>query len=71
MSQIHGDLPIARFPSYRAVPAAPTCGWATDDEGDVKAAARQCLDRIELRRPVRLLGVRLTNLERPGRERAQ
>ncbi len=53
-----------RFANFTTLTRSLTLEKATDDEGAVQAAAQKCLDRIELRRPVRLLGVRLTNLER-------
>jgi hypothetical protein len=41
-----------------------TLGAASNRPAALYAAARRCLDRFPLRRPVRLLGVRVSALEK-------
>lgn len=53
-----------RFDDFRAVTRACSLGNATGSEEGIRKAAFSCLKRIELNRRVRLIGVRVTNLEK-------
>jgi DNA polymerase-4 len=56
-----------RFDDFRTVTRDLTLPTATDDTGTIRQAAGRCLTRVEFARPLRLLGVRASALERPGR----
>ncbi|WP_242615649.1 DNA polymerase IV [Sphaerotilus mobilis] len=55
-----------RFDDFRTVTRDLTLPGPTDDGAVIRAAAGQCLKRITLSRRIRLLGVRVGNLSRPG-----
>ena len=55
-----------RFDDFRTVTRDLTLAEATADAAIIRAAAGQCLKRITLSRRIRLLGVRVGNLSRPG-----
>jgi DNA polymerase-4 len=55
-----------RFDDFRTVTRDLTIAEPTDDGAAIRAAAGQCLKRITLSRRIRLLGVRVGNLSRPG-----
>ncbi len=62
-----------RFSDFELVTRDRTLEAATDDPLEIRRAAFECLGRVELKRKVRLLGVRLTELRRgdeaaPGAE---
>ena len=56
-----------RFVTFTTLTRSLTLPAATDDAAVLRAAAAECLARVELRRPVRLIGCALTNLERRQR----
>jgi DNA polymerase-4 len=56
-----------RFEDFRTVTRAHTLDAPTDDARAIRAAAGQCLKRVELDRRIRLLGVRVDALSHaPG-----
>ena len=62
-----------RFSDFETVTRDRTLQEATDDPLEIRRAAFECLARVELKRRVRLLGVRVTELRRgdaaePARE---
>jgi DNA polymerase IV len=57
-----------RYEDFRTVTRDVTLGRATDDARTIRASARLCLKRVALDRRLRLLGVRVGSLLRPGVE---
>jgi DNA polymerase-4 len=55
-----------RYADFRIVTRDATIDSATDDPLAILAAARACLKRVQLDRRLRLLGVRVGTLGRPG-----
>ena len=55
-----------RFEDFETLTRDLTIAEPTDDAVRIRAAAGQCLKRIELGRRLRLLGVRISSLSRPG-----
>jgi DNA polymerase-4 len=55
-----------RFANFETHTRDKTLTTATDSTELIRKAAFDCLGRIELKRPVRLLGVRAGALEKPG-----
>lgn len=55
-----------RFSDFKTHTRAKTLEEATDSVEEVRRAAFECLNRIELDRKVRLIGVRISNLEKRG-----
>lgn len=53
-----------RFSDFDLVTRDRTLAAPTDDPLDIRRAAFECLERVELNRRVRLLGVRITDLHR-------
>jgi len=53
-----------RYSDFRTVTRGCSLGNATNSEGDVRKTAFACLKRIELTKRVRLVGVRVSNLEK-------
>ncbi len=53
-----------RFSDFELVTRDRTLPEATDDPLEIRRAAFECLGRVELKRRVRLLGVRVTDLRR-------
>ena len=53
-----------RYSDFRTVTRGCSMDKATDSEGDVRKTAFACLKRIELNKRVRLVGVRVSNLEK-------
>jgi hypothetical protein len=47
---------------------AKTLDEFADSEGEIRRAAFDCLGRFELKKKVRLIGVRISNLEKVGDE---
>ncbi|KPV39599.1 hypothetical protein AN478_10735 [Thiohalorhabdus denitrificans] len=61
-----------RFPDFRTLTRSQTLERATADPGEIAAWARRLLRRTEAgQRPVRLLGVTVSNLEEAGAEAEQ
>lgn len=58
-----------RFADFETLTRQTTLERATNAAAPLERAARQCLDRIALVKKVRLVGVRLSGLERPRRQR--
>jgi DNA polymerase-4 len=56
-----------RFADFETHTRALTLDAASDETAVVVSAARDCLRRIPLSKPVRLLGIRLSRLEQPQR----
>lgn len=52
-----------RFNDFKTYTRAKTLGRHTDSEEEIRKAAFDCLGRIELKKKVRLIGVRVSNLE--------
>ena len=55
-----------RYADFRTVTRDVTLDRATTDAEIIRGAARHCLKRVALDRRLRLLGVRVTGLARPG-----
>jgi len=55
-----------RFDDFRTVTRDQTVAQATDDAATIRHIAGQCLKRVDLTRRLRLLGVRVGTLSRPG-----
>ena len=58
-----------RFDDFRTVTRDLTLPQATAEPVTIRHAAGLCLKRVELKQPLRLLGVRAANLQRPGASR--
>ena len=56
----------ARYDDFRIVTRDLTLPEATDDDAVIRRAAFECLDRVPATRRLRLLGVRVGGLSRPG-----
>ncbi len=59
-----------RFDDFRTVTRDLTLEAATSDAAEIRRAAGACLKRVELKRRLRLLGVRVGALDRAGRQAA-
>ena len=57
-----------RFTDFKTYTRAKTLDKFTDSEGEIRRAAFDCLGRVELKKKVRLIGVRISNLEKAGNE---
>jgi DNA polymerase-4 len=55
-----------RFNNFKTYTRAKTIHALTDSEDDIRRAAFDCLSRIELKKKVRLIGIRVSNLEKVG-----
>jgi DNA polymerase-4 len=55
-----------RFNDFKTYTRAKTLSRHTDSEEEVRKAAFDCLRRIELKKKVRLIGVRVSHLEKVG-----
>ncbi|HSB07329.1 MAG TPA: DNA polymerase IV [Thermodesulfobacteriota bacterium] len=55
-----------RFMDFKTHTRAKTLDQFTDSEGEIRRAAFDCLGRLELKKKVRLIGVRISNLEKEG-----
>jgi DNA polymerase-4 len=55
-----------RFSDFETLTRAHTLPLSTDAEGEIRKAAFACLKRVELKKKVRLVGVRASHLERKG-----
>ncbi len=53
-----------RFGDFQTLTRAKTMAEHTDSEEEIRKAAFACLKRVELKKRVRLIGVRATNLEK-------
>jgi DNA polymerase-4 len=57
-----------RFMDFKTYTRAKTLAKFTDLEGEIRKAAFNCLGRFELKKKVRLIGVRISNLEKVTKE---
>ncbi|HUL32097.1 MAG TPA: DNA polymerase IV, partial [Thermodesulfobacteriota bacterium] len=57
-----------RFTDFKTYTRATSLDKITDSEGEIRKAAFDCLRRFELKKKVRLIGVRISNLEKIGNE---
>lgn len=57
-----------RFTDFKTHTRARTLDRFTDSEPEIKRAAFNCLGRFELKKKVRLIGVRISNLEKVKNE---
>ncbi len=57
-----------RFTDFKTYTRAKTLDKFTDSEREIRRAAFDCLGRFELKKKVRLIGVRISNLEKEGNE---
>jgi len=55
-----------RYDDFRTVTRDATLPDATDDAAAIRRAAGECLRRVPLDRKLRLLGVRVSGLQKPG-----
>jgi DNA polymerase-4 len=55
-----------RFSDFKTYTRAKTLNGHTDSEEEIRKAAFDCLRRLELKRKVRLVGVRMSHLEKVG-----
>jgi DNA polymerase-4 len=56
-----------RFIDFKTYTRAKTLDGFTDSEGEIRRAAFDCLGRFELKKKVRLIGVRISDLEKVGK----
>jgi DNA polymerase-4 len=57
-----------RFTNFKTYTRAKTLDKFTDSEGEIRRGAFDCLGRFELKKKVRLIGVKISNLEKVGNE---
>jgi len=57
-----------RFTDFKTYTRAKTLDKFTDSEPEIRRAAFDCLGRFELKKKVRLIGVRISNLGKEGKE---
>jgi DNA polymerase-4 len=57
-----------RFTDFKTYTRAKTLDKFTDSEGEIRRAAFDCLGRFEFKKKVRLIGVRISNLEKVVKE---
>ena len=57
-----------RFTDFKTYTRAKTLDKFKDSEGEIRRAAFDCLSRFELKKKVRLIGIRISNLEKVGNE---
>jgi DNA polymerase-4 len=55
-----------RFSDFETVTRATTVPHATDNDEEIRKAAFACLKRVELKKRVRLIGMRASHLEKRG-----
>ena len=55
-----------RFSDFETVTRATTIPHASDNDEEIRKAAFACLKRVELKKRVRLIGMRASHLERTG-----
>ncbi len=55
-----------RFDNFKTYTRSKTLEGFSDSEGEIRRAAFDCLRRVELTRRVRLIGVRISNLQKVG-----
>jgi DNA polymerase-4 len=55
-----------RFSDFETLTRAHTIPRSTDAEGEIRKAAFACLKRVDLKKKVRLVGVRASHLEGKG-----
>jgi DNA polymerase-4 len=53
-----------RFRDFHTLTRAKTISENTDNEEQIRKTAFACLKRIDLNKPVRLIGIRLSNLHK-------
>ena len=56
-----------RFADFKTYTRAKTLDQFTESEPEIRKAAYDCLGRLELKKKVRLIGVRISNLEKTER----
>ena len=57
-----------RFIDFMTYTRAKALDEFTDSEAEVRRAAFDCLGRFELKEKIRLIGIRMSNLEKVGNE---
>jgi DNA polymerase-4 len=57
-----------RFSDFKTYTRAKSLDGFTDSEPEFKRAAFDCLNRFELKKKVRLIGFRISNLKKAGGE---
>ena len=57
-----------RFSDFKTQPRAMTFEEATDSPDEIRKGAFDCLDRVELKKKVRLIGIRMGKLEKVEKE---
>jgi DNA polymerase-4 len=57
-----------RFSDFKTLTRAKTFQYPTDSEEEIRKAAFDCLGRVELKKKVRLIGIRAGHLEKARRE---
>ncbi len=57
-----------RFTDFKTYTRSKTLDEFTDSESEIRRAAFDCLGRFELKRKVRLIGFRISHLEKVGNE---
>ena len=53
-----------RFNDFKTYTRAKTINQYADSEGEIRRAAFDCLGRVEIKKKVRLIGVRVGNLKK-------
>ncbi len=56
-----------RFADFKTYTRAKSLDKLTDLEGEIRRAAFDCLGRFELKKKVRLIGTKISNLEKEER----
>lgn len=57
-----------RFSDFQTLTRAKTMAGHTDSEEEIRKAAFACLRRVELKKRVRLIGIRVTNMEKKSKD---
>jgi DNA polymerase IV len=55
-----------RLSDFKTYSRAKSLGGLTDSEPELRRAAFECLNRVELKKKVRLVGFRVSNLTKAG-----
>jgi nucleotidyltransferase/DNA polymerase involved in DNA repair len=55
-----------RFSDFKTYTGAKTLSRHTDSEEEIRKAAFNCFSRFELKKKARLIGLRVSNLEKPS-----
>jgi len=68
MDAFYASVELLRYDNFKTVTRDRTLDEPTGDAGAIRRAAGECLKRVPLDRRIRLLGVRIGALSKPGAE---